>query len=295
MNQTSPVAKLPLHKECSEKLVVEGFPPPDQTHASNSMEDKISFLENELKKLKEQTHGMKNENVVSEKEVTKTIEVIEESAIDDVAKAESTPKPPLNEVIDLNQEKFKNRIVVKNKFQSEICDWLLFEIKNHINESGVDVNDDCAPNSSGDRMSPTELLLESVKPIFNFMILSYGGIFKYMTNWYDLNEDKIKYDLIDISIVDVTNLNQIKKYSEPMNYHDSDFIIKISLCQRESEILFGDGIRHIMNIGDLLIHKTDVDNKFINGQGIERLHKLNPTYNGPCYFIIAKIKMLNLE
>lgn len=157
------------------------------------------------------------------------------------------------DVTPFTHPKFQKRMIIREKYQSDICEWFLFEMNNY------------------KKHNPTKsrIQVEDVPNLFNFTIISLQKILKKMSLWYDL-ENHIKLNILDI---------YFDKSEEDDTAQDSDFTIKIPFDE-ELDILFEDGINTSLKKGDTIVYKSDVKYKYSN-------------VNTNTTFMIVKIKIIN--
>lgn len=157
----------------------------------------------------------------------------------------------------ISTQNLQQRMILNKNFQKEICDWILFEIKNSKTNTKKIIH------------------IEDIQSLFNFTIISLQPILQKINIWYNF-EKNIKLEILDIYFID-TNLPEKEKIENTMD--NENLVIKI-LLQNKCNILFEDGIISKLKMGDGIVYKSNIKNKIINNQ----------TEN--TYFLVVKIGII---
>jgi len=165
------------------------------------------------------------------------------------------------EFVDINLQKFIQRILIRKFYQKEMCEWIIHEVDNYINLNKIE--------------NP-KIEIDDLKSIFNYVMISLGSIMFSIKENYSLT-DKNDFDIKEICIANITQKNSCF-----VSNNDSDLTVSLCLKKNNNDekcgITFHDGITTFMETGDLIINKSDVKYNFIN--------------QSPCYFLLIRLKIL---
>lgn len=160
-----------------------------------------------------------------------------------------------NNKIDI-QDVFYNRFIQRfnyNKlFSKNICEWIIFESEEYVKNNGG------WTTRRHENYPTTDIPVEKIKNIFNFVLFSFTDIFNKIKKSYCFTEE-VSFNIKDLFIV---------KYDEQMQnkldlHHDGSFLsINILLSDtKEFEgggTYFNDGLTVFLEQGDVLVHSGKV-------------------------------------
>ena len=160
-----------------------------------------------------------------------------------------------NNKIDI-QDVFYNRFIQRfnyNKlFSKNICEWIIFESEEYAKNNGG------WTTRRHENYPTTDIPVEKIKNIFNFVLFSFTDIFNKIKKSYCFTEE-VSFNIKDLFIV---------KYDEQMQnkldlHHDSSFLsINILLSDPKDfeggGTYFNDGLTVFLEQGDVLVHSGKV-------------------------------------
>lgn len=160
-----------------------------------------------------------------------------------------------NNKIDI-QDVFYNRFIQRfsyNKlFSKNVCEWLIFESEQYAKNNGG------WTTRRHESYPTTDIPLEKIKSIFNFVLFSFSDIFNKIKKSYSFTEE-VSFNIKDLFIV---------KYDEQMQnkldlHHDGSFLsINILLSDTKDfeggGTYFNDGLTVFLEQGDVLVHSGKV-------------------------------------
>jgi hypothetical protein len=188
-----------------------------------------------------------------------------------------------NNKIDI-QDVFYNRFIQRfsyNKlFSKNVCDWLIFESEQYAKNNGG------WTTRRHESYPTTDIPLEKIKSIFNFVLFSFSDIFNKIKKSYCFTEE-VSFNIKDLFIV---------KYDEQMQnkldlHHDGSFLsINILLSDTKGfeggGTYFNDGLTVFLEQGDVLVHSGKVK------------HSGLPVTKGTRYIMVAfvtiEVKLNNI-
>lgn len=162
--------------------------------------------------------------------------------------------------VNINENKFIQRMIVKNKIENTICDWIIKEFKNYEKN-----NKEWEYNYyfiDGIENENNIFFLEKINNIFPIILETFGSIIDDIIKCYYLN-DKYIYKINEI-FIEKYEYNLIKK--EYINYKYCDIVINISLNINSNNefICFSDGINSNIELGDMIIFSSNTNHYKIN-------------------------------
>ena len=160
-----------------------------------------------------------------------------------------------NNKIDI-QDVFYNRFIQRfsyNKlFSKNVCEWLIFESEQYAKNNGG------WTTRRHESYPTTDIPIEKIKSIFNFVLFSFTDIFNKIKKSYCFTEE-VSFNIKDLFIV---------KYDEQMQnkldlHHDGSFLsINILLSDPKDfeggGTYFNDGLTVFLEQGDVLVHSGKV-------------------------------------
>jgi hypothetical protein len=160
-----------------------------------------------------------------------------------------------NNKIDI-QDVFYNRFIQRfsyNKlFSKNVCEWLIFESEQYAKNNGG------WTTRRHESYPTTDIPVEKIKSIFNFVLFSFSDIFNKIKKSYCFTEE-VLFNIKDLFIV---------KYDEQMQnkldlHHDGSFLsINILLSDTKDfeggGTYFNDGLTVFLEQGDVLVHSGKV-------------------------------------
>lgn len=188
-----------------------------------------------------------------------------------------------NNKIDI-QDVFYNRFIQRfsyNKlFSKNVCEWLIFESEQYAKNNGG------WTTRRHESYPTTDIPLEKIKSIFNFVLFSFSDIFNKIKKSYCFTEE-VSFNIKDLFIV---------KYDEQMQnkldlHHDGSFLsINILLSDTKDfeggGTYFNDGLTVFLEQGDVLVHSGKVK------------HSGLPVTKGTRYIMVAfvtiEVKLNNI-
>ena len=184
------------------------------------------------------------------------------------------------DIQDVLYNRFIQRFSYNKLFSKNVCEWLIFESEQY------------AKNNSGwttrrhESYPTTDIPVEKIKSIFNFVLFSFSDIFNKIKKSYCFTEE-VSFNIKDLFIV---------KYDEQMQnkldlHHDGSFLsINILLSDTKDfeggGTYFNDGLTVFLEQGDVLVHSGKVK------------HSGLPITKGTRYIMVAfvtiEIKLNNI-
>jgi hypothetical protein len=160
-----------------------------------------------------------------------------------------------NNKIDI-QDVFYNRFIQRfsyNKlFSKNVCEWFIFESEQYAKNNGG------WTTRRHESYPTTDIPVEKIKSIFNFVLFSFSDIFNKIKKSYCFTEE-VSFNIKDLFIV---------KYDEQMQnkldlHHDGSFLsINILLSDTKDfeggGTYFNDGLTVFLEQGDVLVHSGKV-------------------------------------
>ena len=156
----------------------------------------------------------------------------------------------------------KQRMNEKSFFDNVTCDWIINSVEKYI----------MMKNKKG--LSLSKIKIDFLKNIQPFVLFSLENLFKTkIMNFYNLNDGEEKFMIKNIHVLKVDD-----RQSRIINDDNVDSTIKI-LLNRNSIIKFKDGIKMILNKGDLITyHSNSMESMGLN--------------MSPCYILVANVVCL---
>jgi hypothetical protein len=215
----------------------------------------IKFVRNDNKEIEELENSLKNKYG---------------NIIDDINEIMNTSSP-------IKYNRFLQRFYYNNIYSPDICKWIINECELYaINNGGWTIK-------RHSNYPTTDLPIEVVKPIFNFICESFKTISEKILTSYCLNNKKIHLNYKDVFVVKY-------KFNEQsyLDLHtDGSFLSFQILLSNNNDFkgggtYFDDGIVMYPNQGDLIIHSSRIK------------HGGLPITKGTRYLLVGFID-LNLE
>jgi hypothetical protein len=154
--------------------------------------------------------------------------------------------------ININEDKFIQRMIVKKKIEKTLCDWIIKELKKYEKD-----NNEWKKNNFIDDIDDknTIFFIEKINKIFYYILEMFGSIIDDITKCYNLNNEYL-YKINEIFIEKYEdNLNK-KNY---INYINCDIVINILLNKKNEFICFSDNIISNIEIGDMIIFSSNTN------------------------------------
>lgn len=176
--------------------------------------------------------------------------------------------------INLDEDKFLQRMIIENKYGKKICKWIIenFEIYENYNKDWI--SNVYFTNSAGNEKNV--FYLEKIETIFPFILDSFNSIIDDVIKSYSLN-DKYIYKITEIFLEKHEQLNE-----ENIYYTNSDIVINILLKNdnlNKEFVRFSDGTISNIEIGNMIIYSSK-----------SRHYKIK-TNNTPMYVLVGLIKI----
>jgi hypothetical protein len=156
------------------------------------------------------------------------------------------------DVLDVFYNRFIQRFNYNKLFSKNVCEWIIFESEEYAKNNGG------WTTRRHENYPTTDIPVEKIKNIFNFVLFSFTDIFNKIKKSYCFTEE-VLFNIKDLFIV---------KYDEQMQnkldlHHDGSFLsINILLSDtKEFEgggTYFNDGLTVFLEQGDLLVHSGKV-------------------------------------
>ena len=157
-----------------------------------------------------------------------------------------------SDIQDVFYNRFIQRFNYNKLFSKNVCDWLIFESEEYAKNNGG------WTTRRHEKYPTTDIPVEKIKNIFNFVLFSFADIFNKIKKSYCFTEE-VSFNIKDLFIV---------KYDEQMQnkldlHHDGSFLsINILLSDPKDfeggGTYFNDGLTVFLEQGDLLVHSGKV-------------------------------------
>jgi hypothetical protein len=156
------------------------------------------------------------------------------------------------DIQDVLYNRFIQRFSYNKLFSKNVCEWLIFESEEHAKNNGG------WTTRRHESYPTTDIPIEKIKSIFNFVLFSFSDIFNKIKKSYCFTEE-VSFNIKDLFIV---------KYDEQMQnkldlHHDGSFLsINILLSDTKDfeggGTYFNDGLTVFLEQGDVLVHSGKV-------------------------------------
>jgi len=156
------------------------------------------------------------------------------------------------DVLDVFYNRFIQRFNYNKLFSKNVCEWIIFESEEYAKNNGG------WTTRRHENYPTTDIPVEKIKNIFNFVLFSFTDIFNKIKKSYCFTEE-VLFNIKDLFIV---------KYDEQMQnkldlHHDSSFLsINILLSDPKDfeggGTYFNDGLTVFLEQGDVLVHSGKV-------------------------------------
>jgi hypothetical protein len=137
-------------------------------------------------------------------------------------------------------------------FSKNVCEWIIFESEEYAKKNGGWMT------RRHENYPTTDIPIEKIKNIFNFVLFSFSDIFNKIKKSYCFTEE-VSFNIKDLFVV---------KYNEEIQnkldlHHDGSFLsINILLSDPKDfeggGTYFNDGLTVFLEQGDLLVHSGKV-------------------------------------
>ena len=156
------------------------------------------------------------------------------------------------DIQDVLYNRFIQRFNYNKLFSKNVCDWIIFESEEYAKNNGG------WTTRRHENYPTTDIPVEKIKNIFNFVLFSFTDIFNKIKKSYFFTEE-VSFNIKDLFIV---------KYDEQMQnkldlHHDGSFLsINILLSDPKDfeggGTYFNDGLTVFLEQGDVLVHSGKV-------------------------------------
>jgi hypothetical protein len=185
------------------------------------------------------------------------------------------------EKMDVLYNRFIQRFTYNKIFSNNVCEWIIFESENYAKNNGG------WTTRRHENYPTTDIPIEKIPGVFNFVLNSFDGIFNKIKKSYCFTEE-VTFNINDLFIV---------KYNEEIQnkldlHHDGSFLsINILLSDPKDfeggGTYFNDGLTAFLEQGDLLVHSGKIE------------HSGLPVTKGTRYILVSfvgiKVKLNNNE
>ena len=161
--------------------------------------------------------------------------------------------------INIEESKFIQRLIFKNKFQKEICNWIISECERYA------VNIETWKNEYNTKV----LQIEKISSIFSFILDSFIETCKTICNGYTIDFDEHIFNIENIYVSKMEGNANDKLDNNLELFYDSyenDIILNILLNDdfEKGGKLFDDGITTYLNKGDMILFNGKTKSKQLN-------------------------------
>ena len=185
------------------------------------------------------------------------------------------------DIQDILYNRFIQRFCYNKLFSKNVCEWFIFESEQYAKNNGG------WTTRRHENYPTTDIPVEKIKNIFNFVLFSFSDIFNKIKKSYCFTEE-VSFNIKDLFIV---------KYDEQMQnkldlHHDGSFLsINILLSDPKDfeggGTYFNDGLTVFLEQGDVLVHSGKVK------------HSGLPVTKGTRYimvaFVLIDIRLNNIK
>ena len=208
------------------------------------------------------------QNTINEIEQLETL-----SAIEEINKNNTFQKSQnIQKRININEDKFIQRLIIYNKFQKELCDWIVRESEKYALENNAWVVQN----------NIHILQVEKITSIFSFILDSFNESINNICESYSLNKDKHVFHIEDIYISKLDSTLKNENNSLFYTKHNNDIVLYIALNDEfeNGGILFNDTITTHLKKGNMLIFNGNTK------------YSINNISSGVKYNLIAHINIM---
>ena len=169
--------------------------------------------------------------------------------------------------------RFIQRFTYKNIFSKNICEWIIFESEEYAK------NNDGWTTRRHENYPTTDIQIENIKSIFNFILYSFNDIFNKIKKSYSLN-DKILFNITDLFVVKYN-----EKIQNKLDLHQDGSFLSINILLSDTKdfegggTYFNDGLTVFLEQGDMVVHSGRVK------------HSGLPVTKGSRYILVAFINL----
>lgn len=156
------------------------------------------------------------------------------------------------DTLDVFYNRFIQRFNYNKLFSKNVCEWIIFESEEYAKKNGGWMT------RRHENYPTTDIPIEKIKNIFNFVLFSFSDIFDKIKKSYCFTEE-VSFNIKDLFVV---------KYNEEIQnkldlHHDGSFLsINILLSDPKDfeggGTYFNDGLTVFLEQGDLLVHSGKV-------------------------------------
>ena len=185
------------------------------------------------------------------------------------------------DIQDVLYNRFIQRFNYNKLFSKNVCEWIIFESEEYAKNNGG------WTTRRHESYPTTDIPVEKIKQIFNFVLFSFADIFNKIKKSYCFTEE-VSFNIKDLFIV---------KYDEQMQnkldlHHDGSFLSMNILLSDPKDFegggtYFNDGLTVFLEQGDLLVHSGKVK------------HSGLPVTKGTRYimvaFVIIDVRLNNVK
>ena len=185
------------------------------------------------------------------------------------------------DIQDVLYNRFIQRFNYNKLFSKNVCEWIIFESEEYAKNNGG------WTTRRHEKYPTTDIPVEKIKQIFNFVLFSFADIFNKIKKSYCFTEE-VSFNIKDLFIV---------KYDEQMQnkldlHHDGSFLSMNILLSDPKDFegggtYFNDGLTVFLEQGDLLVHSGKVK------------HSGLPVTKGTRYimvaFVIIDVRLNNVK
>jgi hypothetical protein len=186
---------------------------------------------------------------------------------------DSEIKEPMSQRINIKESKFIQRLIFQNKFQKEICNWIISESERY----AINIE------NWKDEKNKKILQLENIPSIFSFILDSFIETTNTICNGYTIDFDQHIFNIenIYISKMEGNPNDELEKTELFYESYENDIIINILLNDdfEKGGKLFDDGITTYLKKGDMLLFNSRTKSKNLN------------IVNGLQYILVAYINI----
>jgi hypothetical protein len=164
----------------------------------------------------------------------------------------------ISQRINIEESKFIQRLIFQNKFQKDVCNWIISECERYA------INIENWKYEYNTRI----LQIENIPSIFSFILDSFIDTSKTICNGYTIDFDEHIFNIENIYVSKMES-NTNDKLDSPELFYDSyenDIILNILLNDdfEKGGKLFDDGITTYLKKGDMILFNGKTKSKNLN-------------------------------
>jgi hypothetical protein len=212
---------------------------------------------------------------ISYKTLEKTLtekEVIFSNMVKDINNINTFDKNN-KEKMDILYNRFIQRFTYDKMFSKNVCEWIIFESENYAKNNGG------WTTRRHENYPTTDIPIEKIPGVFNFVLNSFDGIFNKIKKSYCFTEEVI-FNIKDLFIVKYNEETQNK-----LDLHQDGSFLSVNLLLSDPAdfegggTYFNDGLTVFLEQGDLLVHSGKVE------------HSGLPITKGTRYIMVAFVNI----